>query len=98
MAPNERATSSFARRRVDRDDRLGADRDGSHQRRQADTAAADDRDPVAGPHAGSAPDRTDAGRHGAADEAGDGERDVLGIGTHERSGTTHASANVERNE
>ena len=92
-------TSSFARRRVDGDHRLGADCDGGHQRRQADAAAADHGDPVAGPHAGGAPDGADPGRDRAARRGRrrrTGRR--AGSGRSERSGTTQASANVERNE
>ena len=62
---------------VDRDDGLGADGDGGHQRREADAAAADHGDPVAGPHARRLPDRADPGRDRAADERRDVERDVL---------------------
>ena len=60
------------------DDRIGSDRDGGQQRGQADAAAADDRHAISRPHAGSAPDRSRARRHRAADERRHLERDVVG--------------------
>ena len=77
------------RRRVDRDDRLGAHRDRGHHRREADAAAADHRDAVAGPDSGGPPDRADAGRHRAADEPGDLERHVV-------AGSARTSARARR--
>ena len=75
------------------------DRDRAHHRGQADAAAADHRDAVAGPHAGGPPDGADAGRDRAADEPGD-RRTARRAGSARTSapGTTHASAKVERNE
>ena len=68
------------------------------KRREADAAAADHRDALAGPHRRAAPDGADAGRDRAADEPGDSNGTSSGSGRSERSGTTACSANVERNE
>ena len=69
--------SSFALRDVHGDDLGRARRDRAEQRGEADPAAADDRDAVAGPDARGVPHGPDARRDRAADEPGDVERDVL---------------------
>ena len=70
VAPSSRAKSSFCSDRAIATIRRAPDGDRAEQRGQADAAEPDHGDRGAGGHLGRVEDGTDAGQHGAAEQGG----------------------------
>ena len=74
VAPSRAATACFSTCAVDRDDAGRAGQARALDGAQADAAAADHRDGLAGPHHGPVEHRAEAGRDAAAEQRGEVER------------------------